>query len=184
MENKHYHHSEPSLQRNCHEDYQWPRLICVHSTRTLSTSHGRTTEGRGSSLPLEQDLAVVVQDVGVGVEQEDVVGHQGHHHDQHFQLIIYPQENRTGDQAQNAAVDEVLGQRNMADEALGSLWENAGAINTVGHDRAHLVSVKLGCEPRFLRCRFLLLASVVNACTHWSQRTMTQSAVLRPRMAP
>lgn len=44
----------------------------------------------------------------VSVEEDGVVTHQRRHHDQHLQLIIDAQENRTGDQPQDAAVYKVL----------------------------------------------------------------------------
>lgn len=42
------------------------------------------------------------------VQKNDIIGHQSKQHDCHFQLMIYPEENRTGNQAQDAAIDEVL----------------------------------------------------------------------------
>lgn len=37
--------------------------------------------GGASHSPLKQDLAVCIQDMGMGVEQNDVVAHECHHHD-------------------------------------------------------------------------------------------------------
>lgn len=76
--------------------------------------------------------------MGVRVEKDGVVTHQRHHHDQHFQLVIHPQENRAGYQSQNAAVYEVLGQEDMSDEYSGPLLTNAeGRMKTGGHHQAH-----------------------------------------------
>lgn len=44
----------------------------------------------------------------MGLQYNDVVGHHSSQHDDHLQLIVNPQEHRTGDKAQDAAVDEVL----------------------------------------------------------------------------
>lgn len=64
-------------------------------------------------LPVQQLVlikghAVLVQHCSVCLEYDDVVGHHGSQHDHHLQLVIDPQEHRTGDEAQDAAVDEVL----------------------------------------------------------------------------
>lgn len=70
----------------------------------------------------------------MSVKEDGIVAHQCGHHDQHFQLIIHPQENRTGDQSQNAAVDKVLEERNTSGEQSGSPLRNAEAM-TVGDHR-------------------------------------------------
>lgn len=46
----------------------------------------------------------------MGVQQDGVVAHQRQRHEQHFQLVIHPQEHGAGYQPQDAAVYEVLGQ--------------------------------------------------------------------------
>lgn len=70
--------------------------------------------------------------MGVCVQEDGVVAHQRHQHDQHLQLIIHPQENRTGDQPQNAAVDEVLEQGDTSDEYSGPLLGGAGVRMRAG----------------------------------------------------
>lgn len=52
----------------------------------------------------------------MSVEEDGVVAHQGYHHDQHLQLIIHTQEDRTGDQPEDAAVYKVLEQGNRSGE--------------------------------------------------------------------
>lgn len=42
------------------------------------------------------------------LEYDYIVGHDSDHHDEHLQLVVDPQEHRAGDEAQDAAVDEVL----------------------------------------------------------------------------
>lgn len=42
------------------------------------------------------------------LEDDDIVGHDSHHHDEHLQLVVDPQEHGAGDKAKDAAVDEVL----------------------------------------------------------------------------
>lgn len=53
------------------------------------------------------------------MQQNNIVHHQSNQHDHHFQLMIYPEENRTGNQAQNAAVDEVLEDENQIKTGFG-----------------------------------------------------------------
>ena len=92
-------------------------------------------------------MAVVIQDVGVRVEEDDVVAHQRCHHDQHFQLVVHPQENRAGYQPQDAAVYKVLGQENMSDQCLESLLRNAEIRIKIGdHHRAHWSTYKLAVK--------------------------------------
>lgn len=44
----------------------------------------------------------------MSLEDDDVVAHYGRQHDQHLQLVVDSQEHRTGDEAQDAAVDKIL----------------------------------------------------------------------------
>lgn len=45
------------------------------------------------------------------LENNDVVNHKSCQHDNHLQLIVYPQEHRAGDQPQYAAVNQILGEK-------------------------------------------------------------------------
>lgn len=70
--------------------------------------------------------------MGVRVEEDGVVAHQGRQHDQHLQLVIHPQENRTGDQSQDAAVDEILQQGDVSAEYPGPRLRGAGVRTRLG----------------------------------------------------
>lgn len=48
------------------------------------------------------------------LKDDDVVSYDSHQHDEHLQLVVDPQEHRAGDQAQDAAVDEVLGEERQS----------------------------------------------------------------------
>lgn len=79
--------------------FNYSVMATLHSLSTLTLlapMKELRLGGRGSGLPLQQDAAVVIQDVGVRVQEDGVVAHQRCHHDQHLQLVIHPQEHRAG----------------------------------------------------------------------------------------
>lgn len=47
------------------------------------------------------------------VQKNYIVDNQSNQHDCHFQLVIYPEENRTRNEAQDAAVDKILEKKNQ-----------------------------------------------------------------------
>lgn len=59
-------------------------------------------------LGLIEGHAILVQHCSVGLQYNNIVGHHSSQHDHHLHLVIDPQEHRTGDEAQDTAVDEVL----------------------------------------------------------------------------
>lgn len=74
----------------------------------------------------------------MSVQKDDVVGHQRHHHDQHLQLVVDPQEDRAGNQSQDAAVDEVLEQGERSGRYSGSLQRKASVSSkTGGYHQVH-----------------------------------------------
>lgn len=60
---------------------------------------------------LVQKFAILVQQRAVRLENNDVVNHESCQHDNHLQLIVYPQEHRAGDQPQYAAINQILGEK-------------------------------------------------------------------------
>lgn len=119
--------------------------------------------------------------MGVSVEKDDVVAHQRRQHYQHLQLIVHPQENRAGDQTQNAAVYKVLGQENTLKQHLGSLLRNAEIrIKIGGHHQAHWSFLQISWESK---CLFLLFDAVVNACAHLIWKRITHYMACWPSLA-
>ena len=49
----------------------------------------------------------------MSVQKNNIVAHQCNQHYHHFQLIIYPQENGTGNEPQYAAVYKILAKKNQ-----------------------------------------------------------------------
>lgn len=63
-------------------------------------------------------VAELVQQRGASLQDDHVVNDHGHQHHHHLELVVDPQEDGAGHQAEDAAVDQVLGGKENEAESI------------------------------------------------------------------